>query len=231
VLDPETLMVRNRFSVPGLIPPTDFATGADTNFAYVIGGVNDPDTLLKMDLRRGDVREYPAKGFGLRAGASFKTPMMTPDGKTLFTSGLQCIQGYRIDGDSLILAASSEGLSNTASICLSPDGKRVCLPAGGGNGGPGYTTYIYDATSLIRPEMVLRTGAYPRVVGFDPAAEFIYAQNAETSLLVFDTAGQLRGAYNFTDRGDETNVLVASPAGWRLFMASGNRSGIVELPR
>ena len=59
-------------------------------------------------------------------------------------------------------------------------------------GAGNYSTFVYAVDNLKKPAFTLATGAYPTLVGFDPAARLVYAQNFDKQLIVYsDTALKL----------------------------------------
>ena len=66
--------------------------------------------------------------------------------------------------------------SNGRKINISPDGKHVVLPCGGGNG-PGYTLYDFDATDFETVFDEWDIGTYPKVAAFSPDGTILYGSN------------------------------------------------------
>jgi hypothetical protein len=86
--------------------------------------------------------------------------------------------------------------------------------------------------NLQRPEFTVASGAYPRLVGFDPAGEWIYSQNHASPLIVFSMTAIKRKEYKLTgDRGtsEEPHQFVPHPEGKKLLVLLGNRLLFVEL--
>src|SRR5262249_30750686 len=133
----------------------------------------------------------------------YENPVMTADGAFLLTRGVRgnAILRFKIAKNGTLVAdAMSEEVGTGAiynGLQVSPDGKHVCLPSGGGNtrglkGHPEigtYSTYVYPVGMLNKPAFVLEAGAYPTAVGFDPAAMLVYTQNAEFPLIAFSMTG------------------------------------------
>src|SRR5262249_15025069 len=156
------------------------------------------DRLTVFELKPGGPsREYTTRSFAKPVG--FALAAVSPDGKYFFgMGGIEELHRIKIDGAELSYEQSSPRISsNGQQICISPDSRHVCLPAGGGNGshpdhpdlGGPYGTYIYPVTDLRKPAFGIRQGAYPRAVGFDPKAQQVYAQNHSKQLLVFSYTG------------------------------------------
>src|SRR6185369_13739033 len=100
----------------------------------------------------------------------------------------------RLDNGVLFQEQTSHRIAqNGQRVCVSPDGKYVCLPSGGGNyqnlpDHPAvgtYTTYVYPFDNLQKPTCIVPSGAYPRTVGFDIKNGLIFAQNFDTHLRIF----------------------------------------------
>jgi hypothetical protein len=160
---------------------------------------------------------------------------MTPDGKYFFTEGDECIHRLRLEGKRLIYEEGGPRIgSNPQALIVSPDGRYVCLPSGGGNGNvPGqgptpYTTFVYPVADLQKPVIVIPGGAYPRTLAFDVAARQLYAQNYNTQLIVFSPTGLRGKEYALRDAG-EPRVLLVHPAGKKVLFIGGPTYWI-ELP-
>src|SRR5262249_38297744 len=150
------------------------------------GGFND--TISVLDLKKGQlVRQYGARDMGAKL-LGLGEPVCTPDGKYLFTrGGLEALHRFKIQGNTLRFDESSARIAtNGQAIEVSPDSKWVSLPAGGGNG-PGYSTFVYSVTNLSSAALTIEGGAYPRAMGFDPKAGYVYTQNHSNQLIIFTT--------------------------------------------
>jgi hypothetical protein len=228
VIDPNTLNILKRVAAPAAervvsSPRLDVAVGA-----------NARNGMTVLDLAKGEpVREFPNFA-GYHAA-------VTPDGKYLFVQGgIEQLRRFRIDGDNLLEEESSDRIAqNGQRINVSPDGKFVCLPSGGGNygipGAPGtkpYSTFIYPVEDLKRPALTLASGAYPRVVGFDPKGGHIFTQNFQTPLLVYSSTGikQKEIKTSSRDRLEPTQFL-AHPDGGKLLVRTDKEVVFVDLTR
>jgi hypothetical protein len=156
---------------------------------------------------------------------------ISPDGRNYFAqSGVEELHRFRIDGAKLTEDGTSERIAaNGQNICVSSDSKLVCLPSGGGNA-KGYSTFIFGVDDVRDPLLDLKSGAYPHVVGFDPAAKLIYAQNHRFGLLVFNMNGVKIKEYLPTAKTGDTRQLVAHPQGGKLLVATSKHLVFVELP-
>jgi hypothetical protein len=229
LLDPNTLQLKKRFRVASVrrtvsAPPLSvgLAISADNN------------TLTVLDLKAGTSREIDRSSLGRDAG--FTHAVVTPDGRYLFTQGgIEQLQRYRLDGKTVRFEESSPRIAqNGQRIDVSPDGALVCLPSGGGNYaereiGP-YATFIYAVGHLKRPALILRLGAYPRAVGFDPRGGYIYAQNFDNQFILCSKDGARLAAHSLSDRGDEVRQFLVHPEGRRVLVLTGNRLFAVEAP-
>lgn len=223
VVDPITLEVKTRIPAPGV---TRVLSGPDLGFAFAVaagdrfggGGV-----ITYLDLDRGKpVHTIRAPTYHAR---------LTPDGKHYFAqAGMEALVGYRVEGDRLKGPPRSTDriAQNGQRICVSPDGKHVCLPSGGGNYGASYATFIYTADDLAKVATV-SSGHYPQAVGFDPVAGKIYAQNYDNALVVFDTAGKKLATHTAAGTGSDVRQFVVHPKGNRLLIVGGNRVFFAEL--
>lgn len=220
LLDPATLRVQRRFPAPGVervlsSPALSFAVAAG-NGASV------------LDLATG--RSVPSPGVPTHFAR------ITPDGRYYFAEGGSSqLLGFKIQDSRLVTDQSSHGLAqNGQAICVSPDSKYVCLPSGGGNYGALYATYIFPVDHLRRPEVTINSGAYPRLIGFDPVGELIFAQNSGKQLLVYSLTAIKQGEYNLTvERSlhDEPRQFVAHPSGRKLLVLTHQSLLFVEWPR
>src|SRR5207249_144523 len=108
---------------------------------------------------------------------------------------------------------------NAQSICVSPDSRFVCMPSLAGNlGSGGFNTFVFAVEDLKRPAFKLATGPSPRLVGFDPAAGLVLAQNNEKQLLVHDSRGAEHGSYTLPEAGNDVRQFAAHPAGQKLLV-------------
>lgn len=105
-----------------------------------------------------------------------------------------------------------------------------------GNYGAGYSTNVYRVDNLQSPEFTLNSGAYPRVVGFDPKGELVYTQNHDHQLIVFSITAIKRNQYKIPFPGNNNGYptdspvqFVAHPEGRKLLLAYAKQLLVVEL--
>jgi hypothetical protein len=238
VIDADQLRVKARIALPSL---TRAVAAPESSMAVAAGGArNFGGSLYVLDLKGGQVvRQYDLQQDFPRAG--HQAPVLTPDGKYLFTvGGIEQLFRFELNGRQLVLEESSPRIcqGRWIGICVSPDGQYVCLPSGGGNyrGAPGhpevppYSTYVYPVTNLSRPALTLQQGAYPLVVGFDPKAGLMYGQNFRQQLLIFNLNGVKQKEYEFGDRL-EVKQYLAHPEGRKLLLLTSDKLFYVELPK
>ena len=232
VLDPDTLRVKQRLRAPS-------ATRAVSAPALSVAfSANPPDGFLMnprwqvFDLKTGERVDGPAPTYPDRwdrpqlLGAT-----VTPDGTYLFTRGDGLdnqLHRFRIDGPKLEYDGATPPIVSGAAydLCLSPDGKLVCLPSGGGNApvvpnhphlGP-FGTYVYSVTDLDRPEFTIEQGPYPTIVAFDPAGRLIYANHTVVTLSVFRPSGVKIKDLTFPGHDVGARQTLVHPAGRKLLM-------------
>jgi hypothetical protein len=166
------------------------------------------------------------RGVGAGTNLRFNHFAMSPDGRYFFTEGGGAIHRLRVEGKRLIYEEGGPRIgSNPQQVIVSPDGRYVCLPSGGGNGNVvgkprAYTTFVYGVGDLQKTVMVIESGHYPRTLGFDVAARQIYAQNYDTPLIVFSPTGLKGKEYKIRDAG-EPHTLLAHPGGKKVLFIGG----------
>jgi DNA-binding beta-propeller fold protein YncE len=221
------LAVVKKFPIAGAkqvvsAPSLSIAIACDPN---PIGGA-----ITILDLKTGSIaRQYQARDLGLFGAVSH--PTVTPDGKFLLVqSGIEELKRFRIDGTNLLLEESSARIAqNGQGIDVSPDSKYVCLPSGGGNYGAGsYSTFIYRVNDLARPQISLASGAYPRAVGFDPKGGYVYAQNHQHQLIIFNPAGIKLKEQKLGQSSDVKQFLV-HPEGRKLLVLTDDKLYSVQV--
>jgi hypothetical protein len=230
VVDPQGLRVKGRLDVPGVERAVSapgltvaFARGTPLGFP---GGAH----LYCLDLKARSVGRADTAGLPEKFLPAWKGARVTADGKYLFTHHTE-LSRFRVDGPRLTYEETGPnvaGQGRLGELALSPDSRFVCLPAGAGNGFSGpfpgrpnlhrYSLYVYPVKDLQRPKFPLEVGAYPLVVGFDPAAGLVYAQNSDHQLIVFTQTGQLMKKYQISNRTDEVKQFLAHPKGRKLLL-------------
>jgi hypothetical protein len=231
VLDPGTLRVLKKINVPGLRQ-----VAGSPNLTTAVAGLGDGLTVI--DLQTGNLDRLGVKG---AARSGFDNPVMTPDGKYVFTrGGIEQLHRFRVTPDGLELEDSSPRIAQGAirgGIQVSPDSKYVCLPTGGGNYGVAkdhpphkpYSTYIYPVEDLKKPAFAIHQGAYPQVVGFDPVARKVYGQNGGTPLIIFGAAGVRQEEHKLSPQDRNVRQFLVHPDGGRLLLLSDANLLWVEL--
>jgi hypothetical protein len=218
ILDPTTLVRQRKLDVPS-VALTVSSPVTSKGFALAAGPDRGSAEIYVLDLPTGKVvRAYRPADFD-KSLHSISTRMMnmTPDGKFLFTlGGIEQLQRYRIEEDQLHWEEASERIAqNGQAIEVSPASDFVCLPSGGGNYsnsanhpanvGP-YATFIYEVTNIKKPAFVLRQGAYPKAVAFDPHHGRVFSQNHDSQLIVFSDTGLRQKEFSL-GIGDTRQIL------------------------
>jgi hypothetical protein len=229
ILNPDTLEVKNKLTLTGV---TRMVSAPNLSVGFAFAGA---DIVLVVDLQKRTAgKKFLAQTLG-RPG-SFGTPVVTPDGRYLFTaSGLGELIRIKIDGSRVLAEQATPALGgNAPGIEVSND--YVALPCGAGNskGLPnhpnisGYSTYVYAVSDLTRPVAVVAAGAYPRALAFDAASGTIYAQNADNQLMLFTLTGEKEKEYSLGG-GDVKQILV-HPKGRKAVILTHEALFFVELP-
>ena len=116
--------------------------------------------------------------------------------RTMFTGnrGLSpsTIYKYSIKDDHLELVQNVRSGGNGRKINISPDGRHVVLPCGGGSGA-GYTVYDFDTTELNNVFGEWDIGTYPAMAAFRADGKLLYGTNGDfydNYLYVMDASEQ-----------------------------------------
>lgn len=229
VLDPATFAVRKQIAAP---TARVVASAPSLSVAFVTG--KRPDALGVIDLKAGKVvREYDPRSFPEQPNVGYNHLVVTPDGKFVFSEGMERLLRFAVKGDELEFGEASPRIAqNGRRIDVSPDSSLVALPSGGGNyeAGP-YTTNVYKVADLATPEVKIASGAYPQALGFDPKAGKIYAQNNADPLIVFGMGGVKESSYKLAARGssDSPRQFAVHPDGRKLLASSSSALWYVDL--
>jgi hypothetical protein len=188
-------------------------------------------TLGVIDLKTGKtVKRYGHDDFS-RRGVNFQHAVVSQDGKYLFTTGgIEQLFRFKLDGTKVEFEEASPRLlqGRFEGICLSPDGKYVAAPVGGGNypiGGEArtpYATYIFSTLSFEKPLVTLQQGAYPIALGYDVKSGFLYGHNFEYALIVFDTEGAKLKQFKVGGGRGGVRQFLVHPDGRKLLLLTDN---------
>jgi len=233
VLDPTDFRVKAKVAIPS-------AERAVSSPAISVGfAIGDRQqrylTLRVIDLKNGQVvREYGTSDFKDRH-AYYAGPVVTPDGKYLFTQGGSLLR-FRILDDELELEENSRDSGDTAhqrGIAISPDGYYVSLLTTFG-GGQSNGTNIYKITNLSRPEIVIRSIPGPTSLAFDLKAGLIFADHPQHPLIFFHPNGTRLKEYSLASparQGGRTRQFLVHPDGGKLLVLTDSKIVLVTLPR
>jgi hypothetical protein len=189
-----------------------------------LGFFLDHGKVVVVDLTKGiAVRQIKADTAHAR---------VTPDGKLFITRDFERLRSFVIKGVDLVPYQASEGIvTNPSSICISPDSQYVSIPCGAGNHGTKYGTYIYSTGALQKPLVLLNSGAYPRVMAFDPPSGLIFAQRIDMQLLVYAANGNLLKEYHLTtdqNHHEDPRQFVVHPQGKQMLLLGETRLMLVD---
>jgi hypothetical protein len=221
LLDPKRFTVKRRIAVPGLQRAVS-ARSLSTAFA------SNGRELFEIDLKKGKAARYSGEKPQL---PGYADPVVSPDGKYLFTSGgLEQMHRFNIRDDKARFEQSSPRIAQgrvDVGIQVSPDSKFVTLPSYAGNYGAGRygNLFVYPVQNIERPEVTLEfEGPSAMAVSADPASGKFYAGG----LLVFDKDGKREKEYKL-DAGEVKQMLV-HPRGGKLLLLGTDKFLLVELP-
>lgn len=242
LVDAQTLDVKGRVGVPQVkrvaaspAVPTIIAEEGPTGKYGDKAHVLDMAALKIMSSQRRQLEKQ------------YSGPIMTPDGAYVLTADVayRHLHRYRISEGKLDLQERSPeiGIGDvTFGICLSPDGKQVAMPTGGGNiipefGRDGYSTTIYSTDQLRRPLFHINQGARPGCVAFAPRLKRVYGHNNQQDLITFDTTGQRLREYFFGKHATTVAQLLVHPDETRMLLLKEGLDGQslvvfhIELPQ
>jgi S1-C subfamily serine protease len=194
LLDAKTLKVANRVRIGKW---TRVVSAPKLSVAYALDPDPDRGRLDVIDLKTAKTIKQYAIGEFRNAAVGFEDPVVTPDGKYLFSKprhGNLC--RFKLDGAEVKLDEVASDIvppGNGQPICVSPNGEFIWGLTAGGNTP---VTSIYPTSSFKKPTVLLRPGPMPMAAGFDTAAGLLYAQNQRTHLIVFDFQGNKLKEYN-----------------------------------
>jgi hypothetical protein len=232
VIDPATLLVKKRVAAPGVArvtaaPQSPVAVAVTGNDGINAAGDNN---LMVLDLARGQ----PVMQYGLPT----RYATLTPDGKYLFSeTGTEELQRIRLEGNKLEPDLLSPRVGqNAKGITVSPDGKYVCMPSGGGNldipGTPhtAYATYVFAVDNLEKPAFTVAAGPFPQAVGFDPRGGHVFAQKMGMPLILFTFTGlKKRDVPMALPGGEDPLQFLAHPDGGQLLIRTSRDIVFVDL--
>jgi hypothetical protein len=225
LIDSDTLAVKKKIDVPGVRN----VAGTRASSVAVASG----SKIYSLDLKKGEAAPYEIpKQAG--AGAGVNGPVMTPDGKYVFTTGLGGMLRFSLTGGKLRYEESSPGLVNGpvfVGVQVSPDSRLVCLPSRNGNYGASkdYGVFLYPVDTFKKPEMALETGMFPGAVIIDPRAGAIYATGGGGPLTVFSLHGVPKKSYKVPAADVRQHLL--HPDGGKFLLFLGDKVWSVEVPR
>jgi hypothetical protein len=232
VLDPESLAVRRRIGVAGL---RRALTWPELNVAYALlispdRGAGPPTRVNLTDgAQTGLNFASTATGFDFRRAAT------SPDGRSIFAEAVPGrLVRYQIDGDRLVPGDETEPIvrGDRGAVCVSPDGRLVCLPAWDGHANLDGELFVYATENLSRPAFKLHVGTGCHVLAFDPAGKRIWATNFEQPLLLFRGDGERGPPVSrelFPEGSHIVEALVPHPNGRQLLVVTTEAVFLVEI--
>jgi WD40 repeat protein len=164
--------------------------------------------------------------------AGLRRVMFTADGKTLVTSGYECIRLWDVTGDepkqrSAITRIANLGRHGLWDVAISPDGTRVA--AGGDR-----ILYLYDAGEKELKERAVQkdqSGAV-RALAFSPDGKLLVSGSDDKTIYVYDLSGDKpreRGVFKPEKAGSAMISLEFFADGKKLMFAYQGGKGNVGL--
>jgi hypothetical protein len=231
VLDPDTLAIRRRVGVAGL---RRVLTGPDLDVAY--GLLISPDRGAGPPTRINltDGTQTPLTMPTTAGGFDFRRATTTPDGRTIFAEAVPGrLVRYQVEGDRLLPIDETEPIvrGDRGMICVSPDGRWVCLPAWDGHANVDGELFVYSTGNLTRPAFNLRVGTGCHVLAFDPVGRRICGTNFENPLLLFDDRGKPGPVVPrelFSEGSHIVEALIPHPDGRQMLVLTTETVYLVE---
>ena len=221
LLDPTRFSVKHRIAVPGL---QRAASALNLSAAFASNGRE----LYEVDLKKGKAARYSGEAPKL---PGYADPVVSPDGKYLFTSGgFEQMHRFGIRDGMARFEQSSPRIAQgrvDIGIQVSPDSKFVTLPSYAGNYGAARygNVFVYPVENIERAEATLEfDGPGATAISADPASGRFYAGG----LLVFDKDGKREKEYKL-DAGEIKQLLV-HPQGGKLLLLGTGKFLLVEMP-
>lgn len=216
--------------------PDDFRAVSSPNLQGIYVGAGKPQPvaqgLLLWDPKMQKyVSEFVPKQYPKNTG--FLKPYVTPNGKYLLAAGgIGGISRFRIAGAQLQFEENGPDLTRGGNsrheLQLSHDSQWVSLPSMIGNEAGGIT-HIYSVTNLGFPSLRLKQGPTAQVVGFDPAAGLIYAQEEGIPLVIHTAKGDRGKAYKLHPQGENGQHFLVHPDGRKLLVLADRGLYYVEV--
>jgi uncharacterized protein (TIGR03066 family) len=219
LLDAVNYDLKRKFALPSL---TRAVSSWPLSAAFAANG----SELYELDLRTGASGKFDGEG---PQHPGFSDPVMTLDGKYLFTrGGFEDMHRFAVVDGKLKFDQSSPRIAQgrvDIGIQVSPDSQYVCLPCYAGNYGAGKNgaIFIYPVTNIGKEEFVLEPGAM--MIGFDPVGGYIYGQ----SLNLYTLKGQLLKQYQIGGATVRQNLV--HPQGNRFLLLHQDKLALVEVPK
>jgi hypothetical protein len=228
VLDPQSFDVKLKVNVSNL-----HRIAATPKSKIAVAGVYRTEaSLTVLDLEKGVVlkqhRNKPNNFFAL-----------SDDAKRLF-----CIAGTELvswevtaDGDLTDEQFSKPVHRYPQSVCLSPDGKFLCVPCMGGNvnaeGLPKideHSTYVFASNDVKKPMFVLAGTQPNRSIVLDNKSGFVAAMGQEKQLKLYSFRGELLSEHELAPPRNYPDKFVGSPQGGALLAMFYRYVEFVRLP-
>jgi hypothetical protein len=175
VLDGDSLDAKKKIEIANLKRAVS-APGLSLAFAATMKGAD----LYVVDLKTGKATKYVPPPQAAKT-VGFIDPVLSPDGGYLFSgTGIGNLCRFKNDDGKLTFVDKFRTHAGTGlAVCVSPDSKFVCQPAGSGNAeaGGSYRTIIFPIDTFAKKECILEPGAHPKPVGWDPAGGAVYTGN------------------------------------------------------
>lgn len=228
VLDPETLNVKTKVSVPNL-----YRIVATPKSKIAVAGVYRTEaSLTVLDLEKGEVlKQHRSKPNNFMA--------LTDDGKRLFSvNGAELVSWHLNEKGELDDEQFSRPVHRyPQSVCLSPDGAFLCVPCMGGNinaeGHPKIgenCTYVFSSNDVAKPLFVLEGTKPNRSIVLDNKTGFIAAMGEPKQLKLYSFRGELLSEHALAPPGNFPDRFVGSPTGGNVLAMYSRFVAIVRLP-